>query len=79
MVDQEVLDITATITIVGDNGVICDVEFELSPSGAQISHVLDEGGAVNGYFYITYLDSGFMFLLPEFVIGVLVDFDITPS
>ena len=79
LVDREILDIAATVALMGENGVIHSVDFELPPAGAQISHVIKEGGVVEGHFYIIHLDSGLRFPLPKFIRGVLANFDIAPS
>ena len=63
----------------GNNGVIHGIEFKLLSTGSRINRVHEKSGVVEGYFYITNLDSSLRFPLPEFVIGVLADFGIAHS
>ena len=67
LADREVLDIATIAVFVGDNKVIYGVDFELPPVGAQINRVLEEGGVVEGHFYIIHLDSGLRFSLSGFI------------
>ena len=69
-----------TETVVGDEGMIHGVEFDLPAVGSRINGIREVGGvSVKGNFYLANLDVGLRFPLLEFMIGVLVDYGITPS
>ena len=80
LVDRELFDRAGTESVVGDEGVIHGVEFSLPPAGSQISDTVEiENMSVEGNFYLASLDAGLRFPLPEFMIGVLADYNIAPS
>ena len=72
LADREVFDRVATRAIVGDDGIIVGVDFNLSMVGAQISDTRDVGKvSIEGNFYLANLYLGLRFPLSEFMIRVL--------
>ena len=63
----------------GRASVIFGLDFELPPTKAQIIHVREEDGVVEGYFYVVSLDSRLRFPLPDFMVQVLTNYGIASS
>ena len=77
LANREVFDRAMIETIVGDEGVIHGVEFELPLKRVQISQTRKVSGVtIYKHFYLANLYSGLKFPLSKVMIRVLVDFNI---